>query len=222
MSWFTVTPIERTKKRRISLMDSIEKAIAERGLYKRVHYSRVNEGTMQTHEGMISKDALEIDNNVARDSHDKDNITEENKRKIGLGYTDPCPLGQAIACHPKLYDVEVLGLHYMKPNVHDTEEIINDAEESQVKLNEKQFHIDYKRNLYDTFVPQMELSLKQEYFSNAAISSESESSKEMSDLPVLKMPNESRLLKMFDKLGDALSGFYTKINKTLLKDAERR
>ncbi|GJY45560.1 retrovirus-related pol polyprotein from transposon TNT 1-94 [Tanacetum coccineum] len=36
------------------------------------------------------------------------------------------------------------------------------------------------------------------------------------------MPNESRLLKMIDKLGNALTSFYTKINKTLLKDADRR
>ncbi|GKA52325.1 hypothetical protein Tco_0745521, partial [Tanacetum coccineum] len=267
---YTLYDAQKFQNILISLMDSIEKVIAKRGLYKKAHDNRVHERTMQTHEGMISKDASEIDNNVAGDSHDKDNITEalkqdedkyvnniiqleaknkdvenivckmgkssqtlhmltneqslyqENKRKMGLGYTDPCPLGQAIACHPKLYDVEILGLHYMKPNVHDTEEILNDAEESQVKLNEKQFHIDYERNLYDTFVPQTELSLKQEYFSNAAISSESESSKEMSDLPVLKIPNESRLLKMFDKLGDALSDLYTRINKTLLQDAERR
>ncbi|GJV90683.1 hypothetical protein Tco_1538496 [Tanacetum coccineum] len=142
----------------ISLMDSIEKAITERGLYKRVHDSRVNERTMQTYEDMISKDASEIDNNVEGASHDKDNITEFLKwanqvnlfvclqmnkacigRKMALGYTDPCPLGQAIACHPKLYDAEVLGLHYVKPDVHETMEILNDAEESQVKMKEKQF-----------------------------------------------------------------------------------
>ncbi|GKD46449.1 hypothetical protein Tco_1271094, partial [Tanacetum coccineum] len=300
-----------------SLMDFIKKAIAKRGLYKKAHDNSVHERTMQTHKGMISKDTSEIDNNVARASHDKDNIIEvqssknkmfenvfahdhdkahdhkktktdpktpkeenillkkeieaykervwdfnekqyikkldqeknelqdqilkiknatdfvkkafkqdedkyENKWKMGLGYMDPCPLGQAITCHPKLYDAKVLGLHYVKPDVHDTEEILNDAEESQVKMKEKQFHLNYERNLYDTFVPQMELSPKQEYFPNALISSESESSKEMLDLPILNMPKESRLLQMFDKLGDALSGFYSKINKTLLKDAERR
>ncbi|GJX22477.1 hypothetical protein Tco_0226922 [Tanacetum coccineum] len=163
----------------VSLMDSIEKAITERGLYKRVHDSRVNERTMQTHKGMISKDASEIDNNVAGASHDKDNIIEEqgsnnemfeenltktknasemfeetktdhkklteenvllkkeieteNKRKMGLGYTDPCPLGKAIVCHPKLYDAEVLGLHYVKPNVYDIEEILNDAKRVKSK-----------------------------------------------------------------------------------------
>ncbi|GJZ33140.1 hypothetical protein Tco_0578576 [Tanacetum coccineum] len=70
-----------------SLMDSIEKAIAKKGLYKRVHDSRVNERTMQKHEGMISKDASKIDNNVAGASHDEDNTTEsyveiKNKEKI--------------------------------------------------------------------------------------------------------------------------------------------
>ncbi|GJR89441.1 RNA polymerase beta subunit [Tanacetum coccineum] len=52
---------------------------------------RVNERTMQTHEGMISKDASEIDNNVAGDSHDKDNINEvqsSNNEMIGKILTE--------------------------------------------------------------------------------------------------------------------------------------
>ncbi|GJV94385.1 hypothetical protein Tco_1545962 [Tanacetum coccineum] len=264
----------------ISLMDSIEKAIAERGLYKRVHDSKVNERTMQTHKGMISKDASEIDNNDAGASHDKDNITEvqssinkvfakiltktkntsemhektktdhkmlkeenvllkkeikaykervrdfnekqyiknleqekdelqdqvlkiknatkafkqdedkyvnniiqleaknkdienivckmgkssqtlrmltneqslyrENKQKLCLGYTNPCLLGQAIACHPKLYDAEVLGLHYVKPDVHDTVEILNDAEENESDVPPKEMPI--KGKLLKLFV----------------------------------------------------------------------
>ncbi|GJU39496.1 integrase, catalytic region, zinc finger, CCHC-type containing protein [Tanacetum coccineum] len=144
---------------------------------------------------------------------------------MGLGYTDPCPLGQAIACHPKLYDAEVLCLHYMKPDVHDTAEIFNDAEESQVKMKEKQFQFNYENmnSLYDTFVPQQEFFVEQTYFSIPSISNNSSESKDvLSESPVLKMPNESRLLKIIDKLGDALTGFYTKINKILLKDAERR
>ncbi|GJV08817.1 hypothetical protein Tco_1346473 [Tanacetum coccineum] len=131
-----------------SLMDSIKKAIAERGLYKRVDDSRVNERTMQTHVGMISKDASKIDNNVAGASHDKDNITE---------------------------DAKVLGLHYVKPDVYDTVEILNDAEESQVKMKEKQFQFNYENinSLYDMFVPQTELSLAQEYFSDPSTSNDS-------------------------------------------------
>nr|GEX57887.1 hypothetical protein [Tanacetum cinerariifolium] len=43
---------------------------------------------------------------------------------MGLGYTDPCPLGQAIASHPKLYDDEVLSYKCVKPDVHEiTEEV---------------------------------------------------------------------------------------------------
>ncbi|GJW22747.1 hypothetical protein Tco_0033369 [Tanacetum coccineum] len=151
-------------------------------------------------------------------------LYRENQQKMGLGYTNPCPLSQAIACHPKLYDAKVLGLHYVKPDVHDTEEILNDAETSQVKMKEKQFQFNYENIniLYDTFIPQTELSPDQEYFSKALISSETESSKEMSDLPVLKMPKESRLLKIFNTIGDAITGLHTRINKTLLQDAERR
>nr|GEV48525.1 hypothetical protein [Tanacetum cinerariifolium] len=68
-------------------MDSIKKAIAERGLYKRAHDNKVHERTMQTHEEMIIKDASKIDNNVAGAFHDKDNITEsymeiKNKEEI--------------------------------------------------------------------------------------------------------------------------------------------
>ncbi|GJY94812.1 hypothetical protein Tco_0511173 [Tanacetum coccineum] len=286
-------------------MDSVEKAIAERGLYKRTHDNRVNERTMQTQEGManlivkessetklakqvvssragndtytkdgkISKDASEIGNNVAGASHDKDNITkafkqeedkyvnniiqleaknkdlkntvckmgkssqilrmltneqslyQENKRKMGLGYTDPCPLGQAIACHLKLYDAEVLGLHYVQPDVHDTEEILNDAEESQVKMKEKQFQFNYENinSLYDTFVPQTELSPEQEYFSDPSTSNvSSESSKEMSDLPTPKMPKESKLLKMFHKKDDAILALQNNIDITFLEDSNRR
>ncbi|GKD85760.1 hypothetical protein Tco_1356914 [Tanacetum coccineum] len=105
---------------------------------------------------------------------------------MGLGYADPCPLGQAIASHPKLYDAEVLGLHYVQPDVHDTEEILNDAEE------------------------------------NPSISSESESSKEMSDLPTPKMPKESKLLKMFDKMDEAILALWKNIDITLLEDSKRR
>ncbi|GJW27280.1 hypothetical protein Tco_0041091 [Tanacetum coccineum] len=152
-------------------------------------------------------------------------LYQENKRKKGLGYTDPCPLGQAIACHPKLYDAEVLGLHYMKPDVHDTKEILNDAEASQVKMKEKQFQFNYENinSLYDTFVPQTELSPKQEYFSIPPTSNNSSESKDVpSESSFLKMPKESRLLKMFDTMGDAITGLHTRINNTLLQDAERR
>ncbi|GJX28232.1 hypothetical protein Tco_0236311 [Tanacetum coccineum] len=164
----------------ISQIDSVKKAIVEKGLYKRAHDSMDDNSRLgnDTHVGdeKIDKDASEIDNNVAKASHDKDNMSQtlcmltneqslyqENKQKMGLGYTDLCFLGQAIACNPKLYDAEVFKLQYVKPDVHDTEKILNDVEESQVKMKEKQFQVNYEgiSSLYDTFVPQTELSLEQ-------------------------------------------------------------
>ncbi|GKA81534.1 hypothetical protein Tco_0788226, partial [Tanacetum coccineum] len=162
-------------------------------------------------DGKISKDASEIDNNVTRDFHDKDNITEvqssnnetienvfahdhDQKHATEKTKTDNKTLKEEnvllnkeietfmerilvllvklFACHPKLYDAEVLGLHYMQPNVHDTEEILNDAEEK--------------------------LLLEQEYLTDPSTSNVSfESSSEESDVPPKEMPNESKLLKLF-------------------------
>nr|GEY38051.1 hypothetical protein [Tanacetum cinerariifolium] len=110
------------------------------------------------------------------------------------------------------HDAKVLGLYYVKPVVHDTEEILNDAEESQAKIKEKQFQFNYENinGLYDTFVPQ------------AKISPGSESSKETSDLPTPKMPKESKLLKMFDKIDLAIHDLRDRIDVTLLEDRKRR
>ncbi|GJV15459.1 hypothetical protein Tco_1360782 [Tanacetum coccineum] len=117
----------------------------------------------------------------------KQSLYRENKQKIGLGYTDPCPLGQAIAYHPKLYDAEVLGLHYVKPDVHDTVEILNDVEESQT-----------------------ELSLEQEYFSDPLTSNvSSELSLDESDVPPKEMPNEGKLLKLFVKIDNEIKKLVT-------------
>ncbi|GJV65446.1 hypothetical protein Tco_1476274 [Tanacetum coccineum] len=161
-------------------------------------------------------------NQTLRMLTNEQSLYRENKRKIGLGYTDPFPLGQAIACNPNIYDAEVLGLHYVKPDVHDTKEILNDAEESQVKMKEKQFHLNYERNFYDTFVSPPELSPEQEYFSDPYTSLESESSKEMLDLPIPKMANESKLLKLFEIMDNAIWAMRGRIDKTLLEDTKRR
>ncbi|GKF17907.1 hypothetical protein Tco_0062825 [Tanacetum coccineum] len=69
-------------------------------------------------------------------------------------------------------------------HVFDSEETLEDAEKSQLKMKEFQKDekvqklkikpIDYTtlNNLYETFVPQVELSLEQKYFSETFISSE--------------------------------------------------
>nr|GEW84607.1 reverse transcriptase zinc-binding domain-containing protein [Tanacetum cinerariifolium] len=79
----------------------------------------------------------------------------------------------------------------VKLDVHDTEEILNDAKESQVKMKEKHFSFNYENtsNFYDAFVPQTELSPEQEYFSDPSTSNvSSESSSEESDVSPKEMP----------------------------------
>ncbi|GJY04243.1 hypothetical protein Tco_0370183 [Tanacetum coccineum] len=119
---------------------------------------------------------------------------------MGLGYTDPCPLGQAIAFHPKLYDAEVLSYQCVKPDVHDTEEILNDAEESQVKMKEKLFPFNYENinSLYDI--------------------------SEESDVPPKEMPNESKFQKLFEiteevhEMLDIFESMERKVDRTSKKN----
>nr|GEV83362.1 hypothetical protein [Tanacetum cinerariifolium] len=55
--------------------------------------------------------------------------------------------------------------------------------------------------LYETFVPQKDFSMEQTYFSIPSTSTNGSESKAVtSDLPIPKMPKESKLLKMFDTL----------------------
>ncbi|GJS94750.1 hypothetical protein Tco_0801718 [Tanacetum coccineum] len=113
--------------------------------------------------------------------------------KAGLGYTNHVRLKKAIAAQPKMYDGDLI-------------------------------HSDKLLNaLYETFVPQQELSAEQTYFLIASTSDNGSKSKDVpSESPSPKMANESRLLKMIDTLGDTIIGFQTRINKTFLQDTERR
>ncbi|GKB08983.1 retrovirus-related pol polyprotein from transposon TNT 1-94, partial [Tanacetum coccineum] len=134
---------------------------------------------------------------------------------------NPERLKKAIAAQPKMYDGDMLHSEKLIINLTDSEETLEDAKESRIKMN--QVNYDKINAFYKTFVPQKEISAEQTYFLIPSTSNHSSESKDVpSESPVLKMPNESRLLKMIDKLGNALTGFYTKINKTLLKDADRR
>ncbi|GJR12946.1 hypothetical protein Tco_0795598 [Tanacetum coccineum] len=145
--------------------------------------------------------------------------------KAGLGYQNHERLKKAIAAQPKMYDGDMLNSDKLKIHSPDSEETLKDAKEIRNQMKDKIIQVNYDKinGLYETFVPQQELSAEQTYFSIPSTSNNSSESKDIpSESPVLKMPNENRLLKKIDKLGDALSGFYTNINKTLLKDAERR
>nr|GEU93336.1 retrovirus-related Pol polyprotein from transposon TNT 1-94 [Tanacetum cinerariifolium] len=119
--------------------------------------------------------------------------------KARLGYQNPECLKKAIATQPKMYDGDMLHSEKLIINSTDSEETLEDAKESQNKMI--QVNYDKINALYETFVPQQEISAEQTYFSIPSTSNHSSESKDVpSESPVLKMPNESRLLKMMDKL----------------------
>ncbi|GJU36994.1 hypothetical protein Tco_1185348 [Tanacetum coccineum] len=113
----------------------------------------------------------------------------DNLRKSGLGYNGPYVLSQTYAKIPKLYNAYEMCNKSEQLHVLDSEETLEDAEKSQLKMNEFQKDkkvqelkikpIDYGKlnKLYDDFVPQKELPAEQTYFSSSFISFEESSSK---------------------------------------------
>ncbi|GJZ33460.1 hypothetical protein Tco_0578896 [Tanacetum coccineum] len=145
--------------------------------------------------------------------------------KAGLGYKNPKRLKKAIAAEPKMYDGEKLNSTKLVIDSPDSKETLEDAEESRLKMRNKMVQINYAKlnALYETFVPQQDFSVEQTYFSILSTSSNGSATKEVSsDLPIPKMPKESKLLKMFDTLGVAINGLRTRIDNTLLEDRQRR
>ncbi|GJY47883.1 hypothetical protein Tco_0437839 [Tanacetum coccineum] len=95
--------------------------------------------------------------------------------KAGLGYKNLERLKKAIAAQPKMYNGEKLHSSRLIIDSPDSEETLEDAEEN--------------------------FSVEQTYFSIPSTSNNGSESKEVtSDLPIPKMPKESKLLKMFDTL----------------------
>ncbi|GKC74827.1 hypothetical protein Tco_1120710 [Tanacetum coccineum] len=145
--------------------------------------------------------------------------------KAGLGYKNPERLKKAIAAQPKMYHGEMLHSTNLKIDSPDSEETLKDAEESRLEMRNKMVQLDYGKlnDLYETFVPQQEPYVEQSYFSILSTSNHSSETKETtSDLPIQKMPKESKLLKMFDKMSLAIHDLRKRIDVTLLEDRERR
>ncbi|GKE39841.1 hypothetical protein Tco_1463246 [Tanacetum coccineum] len=127
--------------------------------------------------------------------------------KAVLGYQNPERLKKAIAAQPKMYHGEMLYSTKLKIDSPDSEETLEDAKESRLKMRNKMVQIDYEKlnALYETFVPQKEPSVEQTYFSFFSTSHEcSKSNEVMSDLQISKMPNKSKLLKKFEKMNLAI------------------
>nr|GEW86879.1 hypothetical protein [Tanacetum cinerariifolium] len=97
----------------------------------------------------------------------------------------------------------------------ECEETFEDTEESRLKMKDKMIPLDYlKLNaLYESFVPQMKISAEQTYFLSPYTSNVSpESSSKKLDLPPKKMPNESKLLKLFVNLDNKIKELGKLIN----------
>nr|GEU42490.1 hypothetical protein [Tanacetum cinerariifolium] len=125
----------------------------------------------------------------------------------GLSYQNPEHLKKVIAAKPKMYDGERLHTTKLIIDSPDSKETLKDAEESRLKMKIKMIQLNsIKFNaLYETFVPQKEFSADQTYFSTPSTSNvSSESSKEILDLPTPKMPNETKMLKMFDEMDESI------------------
>ncbi|GJX75356.1 hypothetical protein Tco_0313951 [Tanacetum coccineum] len=144
--------------------------------------------------------------------------------KARLGYQNPERLKKAIVAQPKMYDGERLQITELIIDSPDYEETLKDAEVSRLNMKNKMIHLNYAKlnALYETFVPQKEFSTEQTYFSTpSTFNVSSESSKEISYLPTPKMPNESKLLKLFDEMDKAILALRTDIDATLLEDKRR-
>nr|GEV43145.1 hypothetical protein [Tanacetum cinerariifolium] len=121
--------------------------------------SEVN-ASFKVHEQMLhekrktiiqTSDDDQIDSNIIFD----DPYVENN---AGLGYKNPERLKKAIAAQPKMYDGEKLHSVNLKIDSLDSEETLEDAKESQLKMRNKMVQINYgKLNaLYETFVSQQD------------------------------------------------------------------
>ncbi|GJS12928.1 retrovirus-related pol polyprotein from transposon TNT 1-94 [Tanacetum coccineum] len=105
--------------------------------------------------------------------------------KTGLGFENPKRLKKAIEAQLKMYDGEKLESKKLKVDLPDYEETLEDAEKSRLKMKDK-------------MIPQTQILVEQTYFSSPFTSNVSpESSLEKFDVPPKRMPNESKLLKLF-------------------------
>ncbi|GJZ64260.1 hypothetical protein Tco_0620681 [Tanacetum coccineum] len=91
----------------------------------------------------------------------------DSKLKHGLGYANSYTRKKVISQNPKLYDSSCLDDSKIHMSVRDTDDILEDATKSQIKMKKQNVStIDYKKlnALYEDFVPQKELSAEQKYF----------------------------------------------------------
>ncbi|GJT14844.1 hypothetical protein Tco_0873550 [Tanacetum coccineum] len=159
----------------------------------------------------------------------------DNLRKSGLGYNGPYVLSQAYAKIRKLYRAYELCNKNEQLHVFDSEDTLEGAEKSQLKMNEFQKDekvqelkikpIDYRKlnKLYEDFVPQKEFSAEQTYFPSSFISSEKVSSKTKPSMTSMPSANPmlvdlNKMENVFKKLFELLEKNYQLLEASLAED----
>ncbi|GKC49887.1 hypothetical protein Tco_1072632 [Tanacetum coccineum] len=135
----------------------------------------------------------------------------DETHKTALGYQNPLYLSQARRKQPVLYNGHVLIDKHNPVSVCDFEETLILAEESRLKMLEKQTvlntkHIDFSKlnELYEYFVPQTQLSAEQLFWSS--IQSPPENVSKPKVFPK-KLPSTSQVLKNLNNARELLSKF---------------
>nr|GEY19778.1 reverse transcriptase domain-containing protein [Tanacetum cinerariifolium] len=140
---------------------------------------------------MMARIQPKYDKGTAEPKYDADAISENLEL-----------LKKSIAPQPKMYVGERIQSTKLKIDSPDSEENLEDAKESRLKMKDEMIQLDYEKlnALYETFFPQQGIPIVQTYFSTLSTSSLSSES----DLPLKKMPNKSKLLQLFVKLDNAI------------------
>ncbi|GKB17291.1 retrovirus-related pol polyprotein from transposon TNT 1-94 [Tanacetum coccineum] len=205
--------------------DTIERILKEKDKIESEFFKVKNEKLIIQHETQLAKKAFKeredrylkdiVDLEEKLSSHDRivykmgqsiqtihllgktPNQVYDPFLKVGLGYKNPERLKKAIATQPKMYHGEKLYSTKLKIDSPDSEETLEDAEKKS--------------------------SVDQTYFSIPSTSNICSKSNEVkTDLQIPKMPKESKLLKMFEKMALVINALRDQIDVTLLEDRKRR
>ncbi|GJY16600.1 retrovirus-related pol polyprotein from transposon TNT 1-94 [Tanacetum coccineum] len=123
--------------------------------------------------------------------------------KARLGYQNPECLKKAIAAQPKLYNGYSLHSANLIIDSPDSEETLEDAEESRLKMRNKIFKINYSKlnALYETFFPQQEFSVEQTYFSiPSTFNNGSESKEKLKEIKEKLIEEVQEMLNIFESM----------------------
>ncbi|GJR12969.1 hypothetical protein Tco_0795621 [Tanacetum coccineum] len=140
--------------------------------------------------------------------------------KVGLGYKNPERLKKAFATQPKMYHGEMLQSTKLKINSLDSEETLEDAKESRLKMRNKMVQLDYEilNALYETFVPQKEPSVEQIYFSFSSTSNGCSESKKLLSLSKTLKELQQKLIEEVQEMLNIFESMEQKVEEKSPKE----